>query len=155
MIELYPVEKERLDTMSTRLLTQEDVDKLKKNPYVASATVRNIRFTAEFKELAYDELCKGKSIREIFDEAGFDREVIGERRMINFRVGVERSAKREEGFADQRTNNSRQEAQSEEAKLAAKVRRLEHRLAYLEQENDFLKKIQEAEKAGGSKCRRK
>ena len=132
-------------------LTKEYVDELNKNPYVIKATEWTVSFTAEFKQYAYDEIFKGKSIREIFAEAGFDCEKLGDKRLQNFKTKLLEQANRECGFDDQRKNNSRRESQSAEAELTKKIKQLEHRLAYLEQENDFLKKIQEAEK----KCKRK
>ena len=49
-------------------------------------------------------------------------------------------------------SKSRKEAQSTEAQMAKRIRELEHRNAYLEQENDFLKKIQSLEKDCGKKA---
>lgn len=132
--------------MSKQLLTSKDVAELKKNPYVEFVNNRQIRFTEGFKQLAFEEMSKGKPVRDVFRAAGFDVAVIGEKRMENFRSSVEKQADREGGFADKRADNRRREAQSTEAKQAQRIRELEHRLAYLEQENDFLKKIQQVEK---------
>ena len=132
-------------------MPKEFVKELNKNPYVLKATEWSVTFTAEFKQLAYDEYYRGKSTKEIFTEAGFDCEKLGDKRLQNFRNKMMAQAERECGFEDQRKYNNRKEAQSTEAQLEKKIKQLEHRLAYLEQENDFLKKIQEAEK----KCKRK
>lgn len=132
-------------------MSKEYVKELNKNPYVQKATEWTVSFTAEFKQYAYDEIFRGKSTREIFTEAGFDCEKIGDKRLQNFKLKLMEQAGRECGFEDQRKNNSRKKSQSTEAELEKKIKQLEHRLAYLEQENDFLKKIQEAEK----KCKRK
>lgn len=137
--------------MSKKLLTREQIKKLEENPYVKSATSRVITFTPEFKKWAYDQMHYGKPINQIFEEAGFDLAVVGKKRMENFRARLEKISEREEGFADLRSNNHRHEAQSTEAQLMKRLRQLEHQVAYLQQENDFLKKIQEAE---ASKCRR-
>ena len=140
------------DTMSTRLLKTEDVRALRESAYVETATPRCVRFTTEFKQLTFEELHKGKTIRQIFEENGLDVQVLGEKRLENFRASVEQQADREEGFVDQRKNNKRQPAKDSEEDLRKKLRQVEHRLRYLEQENDFLKKIREAEE---SNCRRK
>lgn len=132
-------------------LSKEYVKELNKNPYVLKATEWTVSYTAEFKQYAYDEMFKGKSTREIFTEAGFDCEQLGDKRLQNFKTKLMEQADRECGFEDQRKNNYRKEARSTEAELEKKIKQLEHRLAYLEQENEFLKKIQEAEK----KCKRK
>lgn len=132
-------------------IPKEYVKELNENPYVLKATEWTVSFTAEFKQLSYDEYYKGKSTKEIFTEAGFDCEKLGDKRLQNFRSKMMAQSERECGFEDQRKNNSRKEAQSTQAQLEKKIKQLEHRLAYLEQENDFLKKIQEAEK----KCKQK
>ena len=120
-----------------------------------SATQRVVTFTPEFKQYAYDELHKGKTMREIFTEVGFDVEKLGSKRLENFQTRLEKEAEREEGFADRRSGNHRQEAQTDETKLLKRLKQLEHQVAYLQQENDFLKKIEEAEKAVKKNCRRK
>lgn len=141
--------------MSTRLLPQAYVKELREHIYVKFASQRVVNFTSEFKQLAYDELHKGKTMREIFTEAGFDTEKLGQKRLENFQANIEKAAQREDGFADKRSENHRQEAQTDEAKLLKRLRQLEHQVAYLQQENDFLKKIDEAEKAVKKNCRRK
>lgn len=132
-------------------LSKEYVETLNQNPYVLRATEWTVSYTAEFKQYAYDEFYKGRSTREIFEEAGFDCEKLGDKRLQNFKTKIIQQAKRECGFEDQRKNNYRKDSVSAENELKKKITQLEHRLAYLEQENDFLKKITEAEK----KCKKK
>ena len=55
-------------------LPKEYVKELNEHRYVEQATEWTVSFTAEFKQLAYDEYYRGKSMREIFTEAGFDVE---------------------------------------------------------------------------------
>ena len=141
--------------MSTKLLPQAYVKELQEHIYVKYASQRNVVFTSDFKQLAYDELHRGKTTREIFIGAGFDVEKLGQKRLENFQHRLEKEARREEGFTDKRSDNSRREAQSDEAKLIKRLKQLEHQVAYLRQENDFLKKIDEAEKAVKQNCRRK
>ena len=125
---------------------------LNENIYVERATEWTVSFTAEFKQLAYDEYYRGKSMREIFTEAGFDVEKLGEKRIQNFRSHLMDKADDERGFADKRKEKSIQAPPSTEAQMMKRIRELEHRNAYLEQENDFLKKIQELEKVCGGKA---
>lgn len=137
-------------------MPKEYVEKLKKHPYVAKATEWTVSFTPEFKKMAYEEYYKGKSMREIFVEAGFDVKILGDKRLQNFRGKLFEKAERESGFEDCRKNNCHREAKSTEAQMAKRIRELEHRVTYLEQENDFLKKIRTVEegyggKAGGTK----
>ena len=85
-------------------------------------------------------------MRDIFTEAGFDVGKLGEKRLSNFRNGLMQKARDETGFADKRKYKSLQEPPGTEAQMMKRIRELEHRNAYLKQENEFLKKIQELEK---------
>ena len=133
-------------------MSREYVKELNEHRYVEQATEWSVSFTAEFKQLAYDEYYHGKSMRDIFTEAGFDVEKLGEKRLQNFRNGLMQKATEETGFADKRKDKTLQAPLSTEAQMMKRIRELEHRNAYLEQENDFLKKIQELEKACGGKA---
>ena len=133
-------------------MPKEFVKKLNENPNVESATEWTVSFTAEFKQKAYDEYYRGKSMREIFIEAGFDVDQLGMKRLENFRSLLIRKAGEESGFKDKRRDKSQQAEPGTEAQMMKRIRELEHRNAYLEQENDFLKKIQELEKACGGKA---
>lgn len=133
-------------------IPRELVKKLNENPNVKKATEWSVTFTTEFKKLAYDEYCSGKRMKQIFTEAGFDVEDLGDHRIQNFRNKLIENASRESGFEDGRKSNSHKETQSTEAQMAKRIRELEHRNAYLEQENDFLKKIQSLEKDCGKKA---
>ena len=133
-------------------IPRELVKKLNENPNVKKATEWSVTFTEEFKKHAYDEYSNGKRMKQIFTEAGFDVEDLGDHRIQNFRNKLVENAARENGFEDGRKSNSRKEAQSTEAQMAKRIRELEHRNAYLEQENDFLKKIQSLEKDCGKKA---
>ena len=128
------------------------VKELNEHRFVERATEWTVSFTAEFKQLVYDEYYRGKSTREIFEEAGFDVEKLGAKRLENFRNQLVRKATEESGFADKRKDKSLQAPPSTEAQLQKRIRELEHRNAYLEQENDFLKKIQELERASSGKA---
>lgn len=132
-------------------IPKETIRKLNENPNVKKATEWTVSFTPEFKQRAYEEYYAGKSMRQIFTEAGLDVEQLGDKRLQNFRSKLIEKAAKENGFDDGRKSNSRKEAQSTEAQMAKRIRELEHRNAYLEQENEFLKKIQSLEKD----CRKK
>lgn len=138
--------------MSRYPLSKEFVEELNKHNCIEHATEWNVIFTEEFKRHAYEEYYRGKSTREIFAEVGIDAEKLGEKRLENFRQSVMNCANREAGFADKRKDKSKQTAQSTEAQMAKRIRELEHRVTYLEQENDFLKKIRSVEEAYGGKA---
>lgn len=133
-------------------IPKEYVEQLKKHPCVEKATEWTVSFTSEFKQKAYDEYYRGKSMREIFTEVGLDAEKLGSKRLENFRANLMKKAAEEAGFEDKRKDKSQQAPLSSEAQMMKRIRELEHRNAYLEQENDFLKKIQELEKVCGGKA---
>ncbi len=138
--------------MKKNPLPKEFVEKLNNHSCVEHATAWSVVFTEEFKQHAYDEYYRGKSTREIFKEAGLDAENLGQKRLENFRCSVMNGADREGGFADKRKDKSKQAPQSTEAQMAKRIRELEHQVTYLEQENDFLKKIRSLEEAYGGKA---
>ena len=139
--------------MQTRKpMPKEYVNKLKEHPYVVKATEWTISFTPDFKRMAYNEYYTGKSMRQIFTDAGFDVEILGDKRLQNFRNKLLQKAEKDVDFEDHRINNCRKKAQSTEAQMAKRIRELEHRNAYLEQENEFLKKIRLVEEAYGGKA---
>lgn len=133
-------------------LPKEYVRELNEHRYIEKATEWSVTFTPEFKQLAYDEYYRGKSIRQIFIDAGFDITKLGKGRLQNFRNRLMEKAAEESGFADFRKDKSLQQPPSTEAQLQKRIRELERRTAYLEQENEFLKKIQELEKGYGGKA---
>lgn len=54
---------------------------LSTNKYVRAVSKNGITYTDEFKRLFITEDENGKSPRQIFEECGFDNEVLGARRM--------------------------------------------------------------------------
>ena len=128
------------------------VRQLREHRYVEAATEWTVSFTVEFQQHAYDEYYRGKSMREIFVEAGFDVEKLGRKRLENFRTRLMEKAAEESGFTDKRKDKSLQAPLSNEAALQKRIRELERRNAYLEQEIEFLKKIQELEKGSAGKA---
>lgn len=127
-------------------MPKESVRKLQEHPYVAKATEWSVCFTPEFKRMAYEAYCSGKSMREIFIEAGIDVEILGKKRLQNFSNKLMEKSEENPSFEDRRRSNSSKKEQSTESQMAKRIKELEHRNAYLEQENEFLKKIRSVEK---------
>ena len=63
--------------MTKRFLTKKEQEQLKRNPHVPAVSDKAITYTDEFKRHFIAENEKGKFPREIFEEAGFDVELIG------------------------------------------------------------------------------
>lgn len=139
---MYPVKSKKGRIQMDKFpLPKEYVKELNESPYVQKATEWCVTFTTEFKQYAYEEMHKGKSTRQVFEEVGFDCKKLGKKRLGNFKRHLTKQAEREEGFEDLRKYNYRKESVSSEAELKKRNQYLEHRIAYLEQENDFLKKL--------------
>ena len=125
--------------------TQEQMEQLLKNPYVKSVTPSTVRFTEEFKRYYYQKHTSGVLVRDIFLECGIDPDILGESRIDGFRYTINKQAKRDTGFTDNRQNNYRRPAKTGEETVDIRIKQLEHELAYTRQEVEFLKKLQMAD----------
>ncbi len=129
----------------THPFTQKQMEHLRANPYVKNISPSTIHFTEEFKRHFYQKHSSGMSIRDIFLECGIDPEVLGEARTKSFCYTLNKQAKRDTGFSDNRQNNYRRPAKNGEESVDTRIRQLEHELAYTRQEVEFLKKLQVAD----------
>ena len=125
--------------------TQEQMEQLLKNPYVKSVTPSTVRFTEEFKRYFYQKHTSGMLVRDIFLECGIDPDILGESRIDGFCYTINKQAKRDTGFTDNRQNNYRRPAKIGEETVDIRIKQLEHELAYTRQEVEFLKKLQMAD----------
>ena len=121
------------------------MEQLLKNPYVKSVTPSTVRFTEEFKRYYYQKHTSGVLVRDIFLECGIDPDILGESRIDGFRYTINKQAKRDTGFTDNRQNNYRRPAKTGEETVDIRIKQLEHELAYTRQEVEFLKKLQMAD----------
>ena len=112
------------------------------NPYVKSATAKMIRFTVAFKEefwRQYDE--EHKSPQMIVRDMGFDVEMLGEKRVNGILTHIREQAQSGDEFRDVR-KVPEGEVSAEEKQLppSKALLKMQHKLAYLEQEMEFIKK---------------
>ena len=98
--------------MARKILTKEDIDELKRSPYVESASPQQVRFTIEFKRMAYQELTEGKTLREVLAESGIRPEILGDARIWSTARKIRNQSEREGGFEDQREKNNRKPKKS-------------------------------------------
>lgn len=63
--------------MSIKTLYETEIDILSNNQYVKSVSTKGVTYTDEFKRIFIAENENGKLPRHIFEENGFDIEVIG------------------------------------------------------------------------------
>ena len=89
----------------TNPLSRREVEQLCNNPHIASVSTTTVRFTEEFKQLAYDRKLKGISVVETMRQCGINPEVLGESRVSGFCYQLNKKAKQEGGFTDGRSEN--------------------------------------------------
>ncbi|WP_282439856.1 IS3 family transposase [Gottfriedia acidiceleris] len=128
--------------MSDKIFTDKEINLLSKNQHVKSVSSKGITYTDEFKRIFISENKKGKLPRQIFEECGFDIEVIGMKR-VQAAGSRWRSAYRENGelgLRDTRSDSSGRPL-NRELTLEEKNARLEAEINLLKAENELLKKI--------------
>lgn len=128
--------------MTKKFLTSHQQTELKMNPYVKAVSDKAITYTDEFKRLFIVQSEAGKLPREIFEEVGFDVEVIGITR-VKKAADRWRTAYKKHGISgleDTRKHSSGRPL-DRELSMEEKYARLEARMRLLEAENELLKKL--------------
>jgi hypothetical protein len=124
--------------MTTRKLTEEQMNCIWASTYVVTVTPNKVHFTAEFKKRFWDLLQSKKPPREIVAELGIDPEILGMSRINGLKNMISRDVRAGKGFTQVKPYS---EQVKDYANPAYKIKRLEEKLAYKEQEIEFLKKI--------------
>lgn len=122
---------------------------LENNPNVSHVSEQNISYKPEFKEKAVQENLAGKGPMDIFLEHGFDLKMIGPEKPKQCLKRWRRSYEKfgNEGFyTERRGKGSTGRPSSKELTAEEKLKKAEARIAFLEMENDFLKKLEELER---------
>ncbi|GIN88940.1 hypothetical protein J6TS2_53260 [Heyndrickxia sporothermodurans] len=133
--------------MSKKVFTEREVKLLSNNPNVKSVSNKGITYTDDFKRIFIVENEKGKLPRLIFEENGFDIEILGMKR-VESSAKRWRAAYRENGvvgLGDTRKENSGR-PRNKELSLDEKYARLEAENNLLKAENELLKKLDFAER---------
>lgn len=127
--------------MSNKIFTIEEREKLRVNPYVKNVTDKSITYTEEFREYFINQYNLGKLPKEIFKEAGFDINILGNERIKSNTKRFKKMSERIEGFKDTREENSgrslKRELTDEE-----KIVKLKEENLKLKQQLEFLKKME-------------
>jgi hypothetical protein len=133
--------------MPKKHFTEKEIEMLSNNPYVKSVSSKGVTYTDEFKRIFIAENVNGKLPRQIFDENGFDIEVIGivrvQRAAFRWRTAYNKSGVL--GLRDTRSDNSGRPTQKE-LSLEEKNARLEAQIQLLRAENELLKKVEMMER---------
>ncbi len=160
---LRTVKVERKSIMAKKPLSNEEIAVLLRNPYVSRITPSGgIVYTPEFKRMAYESMSNGVPMRSFFEKHGFSVVILGETRIYSFARNLRTRSHGGEDFSDHRSSNGRKKSVScslQDMTPEEQIEKLKHELAYAQQELEFLKKIQsadrEAQKAWEAKLRRR
>jgi len=125
--------------MGRTYFTEEQKSELQKNPYIQNVSSKSITYTKEFKEKFEEEYRAGKLPSQILADMGIDHRILGKKRKDGLVARMKLYELRPEGCEDTRKNNPGRPSTKELSK-AEKIERLEQKIAYLNQENEFLKK---------------
>lgn len=128
--------------------TEDQINILMLNPYTAKATPHKIRFTLEFKKYALKELEKPRmTYRKVFQNAGYDTELLGHERMKSMMLSIKKEAASPEGLREPKEGTREQElekrckAENTKRHTQTSIKDLQKRVTQLEQQIEFLKKL--------------
>lgn len=127
--------------MSNILFDEEQQKQLRANHWVKSVTEKSISFTEDFKVYFINEYNLGKLPKQIFKDAGFDINMLGDKRIEQCTARYKRQNKRIEGFHDTRANNSGRRI-GKELSIEEENELLKKQNIKLQQELEFLKKME-------------
>lgn len=125
--------------MGKTYFTEEQQNELRMNPYTLKVSAKSITYTKEFREKFEEEYRGGKLPFHILADMGIDHRLIGKRRKDSIVARIKLYALRPDGCDDTRKNNSGRQSTKDFTDVE-KIKRLEQKIAYLNQENEFLKK---------------
>jgi transposase-like protein len=126
--------------MSKRIFSEGELETLRNNPNVAKCSSKSITFSKDFKLKAVKTYYEdGQSANIIFRQAGFDLAVIG-RTTPKFRLRDWKKIYKTKGETALNTE-SRGRGGGRRSKQDDDVEYLQAKIAYLEAENSFLKKL--------------
>lgn len=121
--------------------TDQEREILLKNPNIIDVKGSRVKYCPKFKEYSVKEYLKGKYPSQIFIEAGIDVNILGRKNpqkclskwKLLYKDGV-------------LTQKKRGRKVNKELSLEEKLKEAEAKIAYLEAENEFLKKLEMEER---------
>lgn len=128
--------------MSQKTFTEKEVKNLSKNPYVKKVSEKAITYQEEFKHLFISQIEEGKTPRMIFEQAGFDVDMIGMKRIEAAASRWKKSYQSSglSGLKDTRQTKSGRRL-NRELTDKEQTAKLEAKIKLLEAENELLKKV--------------
>lgn len=132
----------------------EQLAELLSSPHVSSVTQKSVSYTVAFKDLFWQRYCDGVDPIQIFVDAGFNVETLGRARILGLaktlRKQYERGAVWSEGSEPAKESGiprtdlppiPRKSARTKDVINPIEVAEMCHKVAYMEQELEFIKKI--------------
>lgn len=133
--------------MSKLTFTPEQIKILKKNPYVKNVSEKSITYSDEFKRHFVSESLESKTAKQIFFEADFDPEMLGESRIKAF-AKKWRKRYRDNGVLALKDTRQGHSGRFRKTELTPEqqIKKLEAKISLLEQENELIKKLEWSER---------
>lgn len=131
--------------MGMNKFTPQEVADLKLNPYVERVSQSSITYTQEFKELFILKHNQGVPPIAIFRESGFDPAILKNRRINSASQRWRKKAQDGLSLEDERPKHSGR-PRMRKLTVEEELKRAKAEIAYLKAENDFLKKLEQAER---------
>lgn len=133
--------------MSKKIFTKQQQEQLKRSPHVKVVSEKAITYTDKFRQLFIHENEQGKLPRQIFEDAGFDVEILGMTRIYKATTRW-RTAYKDKGISgleDSRKYSSGRPLERE-LSIEEKYVRLEAKMKLMQAENELLKKLDQLER---------
>ena len=127
-----------------RTFTQEQIKKLKKNPYTFKGTTNRLFFTAKFKEDFWISYQAGNAPRKIMQDLGYDLSMFTQKQIDNYVQRIKKEAMSGNGFHEGVNREQRvpiKATREDELSSSQTIERMQNEILYLRQEVDFFKKI--------------
>jgi transposase len=131
--------------MSNIRFSEEQIENLRKNPNVKNVTELGITYTLEFKEHFIEENGRGKLPRTIFEEGGFESEMLGKKRMNSAKDRWCAAEMRPQGLRDLRKDSSGR-PRTRELTPAQMIAKLKAENEYLKQMLEFRQELERLER---------
>ena len=147
-------------TFEHSAFTPEQLSELLQSPHISSVTRKSVSYTIAFKDLFWQRYCDGVDPIQIFEDAGFNIEMLGRARVFSFAKTLkhqyERGADWSEGSEPATESGEsrilppipRRSKRTIDTISPTELARMCHKLKYMEQELEFIKKIILAERRG-------
>jgi len=140
--------------MSKRIFSEVEIKILEKNDNVLKVSSKSITYSKDFKLFAVKEYLSGKAPSQIFLEAGFNLDMVGEQQpkrcLSRWRNTYNKYG--DEGLLrDNRGKCATGRTKIQELTETKKLEKAQARIKYLEAELDFIKKLEALERQAKKK----